>query len=311
MHNPLIADNHCKTEPGTLMPNPRHPQALRRNDNAIFHGLAALLLTAGAVFASATAEASPILDPYAFRNTSTGDGLNSRWVQTADDWRFSDYVYNGERIGDTSWGSGFWAVSDIATAMALNAGDPNLVAGAQGITRDLSFANNLYNDGWGQGTGWDKDHVRPLAPVVADSGQETNYAATFTGYIYIPQAGVYDFGIFVDDAFTLSLVGGNGSLVVGRETFIGSSGRDFYTLSGSVGGSIELAAGFYGIELDYFNRLEAGVLELGWWQPGQTEWTPISGDLLYSALPVPEPSSALLLLIAGGALVVNRRRRHH
>lgn len=270
---------------------------------ATIMGLTTLLLTTPA------AVAGPILDPYAIRTSATGDGLDAQWVQIADAWTFSNHVYNGERIGDTAWGSGFWAVGDIATAMALAPDDPNLIARAQGLTTQLSFANALYNDGWGQGTGWDKDYVRPLAPVVAASGQQTNYAATFSGYIYIPHAGLYDFGIFVDDAFSLSLVGSNGRLAVERETFIGASGRDFYTLSGHVGGSVDLASGFYGIELDYFNRLEAGVLELGWWQPGQTEWTPISGELLYSALPVPEPST-LMLLIAGSALLAQRRRRH-
>lgn len=280
-----------------------------RDEISMIRGMAAALCLTGGLMAAPAATAAPLIDPYVVRDSSAGNGLNSQWVQVADDWYFSDYVYNGERIGDTGWGSGFWAVGDIATAMALENGDPNLVARSQGLTTGLSFANNVYNEGWGPGTGWDKDYVRPLAPVVDESGQETNYAATLYGYIYIPEAGLYDFGIFVDDAFSLSLIGGNGSLDVGRETFIGSSGRGFYTLSGAVGSSIELASGFYGIEVDYFNRLEAGVLEIGWWQPDQTEWSPIDGNLLYSTLPVPEPSSALLLLIASAALLNNRRRR--
>lgn len=269
---------------------------------------AALGLIAG-LLGSPAGVAAPILDPYALRDSTRGDGLNSTWVQVNNEWRFSDYEYNGERIGDTGWGTGFWALGDIATAMALGAGDPNLVARTQGLTRDLSFANALYNSAVVPDSDWDKDYTRPLAPVVIASGQQENYAASMSGYIYIPQAGIYDFGILVDDAFSLSLIGGNGRLTVERETFIDSTGRDFYTLSGALGTEVSLAAGFYGIELDYFNRLEAGVLDLGWWQPGQSSWASITGDLLYSSLPVPEPSSALLLLIAGGALVAQRRRR--
>jgi len=295
------------------MPN-RHVDlgcASRASSARLFRHLFASLV--GGLFVGGAAIAAPILDPYVTIAPSTGDGLNIDWVQVADDWHFSSYVYNGETIGSTAWGSGFWAVGDIATAFALAGNDPNLVARSGGVSSELSYANTRYNDLWGTGSGWDKDHVRTIAPVVADSGQQTNYAASIAGYLYIAQAGLYDFGLFVDDAFSFSLIGAGGTVGVTRETFIGSSGRDFYTLSGANGGSVELGVGFYGLQLDYFNRLEAGVLDLGWWQPGDETWHAIDGSLLYSAVPtspVPEPSSVLLLLLGGSALVASRRGRH-
>jgi hypothetical protein len=294
------------------MPNLRADlhRASRAIAGRLFRPLVASLL--GGLLASAPASATPMLDPYVSIAPGSGDGLNIDWVQVADDWHFSNYVYNGQTIGSTAWGSGFWAVDDIATAFGLADGDANLVARSSGVSSGLSYANAIYNDLWGSGSGWDKDYLRTVAPVVADSGQQTNYAASITGYIYIAQPGRYDFGLFVDDAFSLSLIGAGGTLGVTRETFIGSSGRDFYTLSGANGGSIELGVGFYGLQLDYFNRLEAGVLELGWWQPGDETWHPIDGNLLYSTLPasqVPEPSPLLLLMLGGGVLAASRRRR--
>jgi len=284
--------------------------ASRAHTGRFCRHLAASLM--GALLASSAVIAAPMLDPYVTVAPGSGDGLNVDWVQVADDWHFSSYVYEGETIGSTAWGSGFWAVGDIATAFGLADGDPNLVGRSSAVSSTLSYANTIYNDLWGTGSGWDKDYLRTVAPVVADSGQQTNYAASITGYIYISQPGLYDFGLFVDDAFSLALIGAGGTLGVTRETFIGSSGRDFYTLSGATGGSVELGVGFYGVQLDYFNRLEAGVLELGWWQPGDETWHAIDGSLLYSALPsspVPEPSALLLVLLGGGALAATRRRR--
>jgi len=293
-----------------LHPHAAHTRALRVTAGRLLHRLIAGLL--GGLLTGGVAIAAPILDPYATIAPGSGDGLNVDWVQVVDDWQFSTYVYNGEAVGATNWGTGFWAVGDITTAFALADGDPNLVARSSSVSAGLSYANTLYNDLWGTGSGWDKDYARALAPVLTASGQQTNYAASFSGYLYIAQAGLYDFGVCVDDAFSLSLIGADGTVGVARETFIGSSGRDFYTLSGANGGSVELGVGFYGLELDYFNRLEVGVLELGWWQPGDEDWHAIDGSLLYSALPaatVPEPSSILLLLLGGSALVACRRVR--
>lgn len=49
----------------------------------------------------------------------------------------------------------------------------------------------------------------------------------------MPVAGLYDFGLFVDGAFSLSLIGAGGlAHTVSHDTVAGSSGRDYFTLGG-------------------------------------------------------------------------------
>ena len=58
--------------------------------------------------------------------------------------------------------------------------------------------------------------------------------------------------------------------------------------------------------MTYFNRLEAGVIDLGWRGPGATAWTSIDQGNLYNQ--VPEPTSVALFSAALLGLWGMRRR---
>ena len=168
-----------------------------------------------------------------------------------------------------------------------------------------------------------EDRERPLTPFQASNGctaqssgcaAETNYAATFSGYLYVEQAGSYDFGVFADDGFRFGLFGaGNQSLGMAHASVAGSTGRDSFTLqSFNSLSAIHLDRGYYGLSLDYFNRLEAGVIELAWTRTDTASaWTTIGNGNLSPTAPVPEPQTYAMLLLGSLmiASIVRRRRR--
>lgn len=282
------------------------------------HVIATLVLGGGVGLASTAALAAPLaLSPHTVGSPAVGSGLMSEWVQVRDDYRFSTQPWSeggapAQDIGNYSWGTGIWGVRDVAHVRALPADDPNVVARHSGISATVSFANTIYNEVVASGAygSWGHDYVRDLAPVLTEGGQQTNYAASFWGYVYVPVAGLYDFGLFIDDAFSFSLIGAEGlAYTVSHDTVAGSLGRDYYTLSGESGDLFDLAVGYYGLSLDYFNRLEAGVLDLAWRTPGSESWTGIPTSNLFPDIPVaavPEPG-VLALLGLGGLMLLRRR----
>ena len=282
--------------------------------------LTAVCVGAGLVFSSAV-HAIPTLDPLKLGSapTGTGAGLAGTWYKVENNAHFSNYSYTetdptSSRFGQTdaiknfSWGSGLWAATDIAD---IAAGKNPYVTATANTLGSISYSNNIYNNtvnSGGYGNPWAPDYNRTLTPIVGGTNScnmatkdgaacagEQNYAAIFTGYIYVATAGVYDFGVFADDGFLFNLLGANSSsLGMGHNSVAGSSGRDMYSLAeenGSTG--VNLGVGYYGIDLSYFNREEAGVIDLGWRGPGATAWSVIDNDVLYNN--VPEPSSIALI----------------
>jgi len=277
---------------------------------------------AGAIMAlSSVAQASLVLDPLRIGSAPTGpgEGLAGAWYKVDNNAHFSNYSYTetdpgSSRYGQTdaiknfSWGTGIWAATDIADIAASNA---SLVTATASSLGSVSYSNNIYNNtvtNGGYGNRWAPDYGRPLAPIVGGANNcsmgtdstaacagEQNYAAVFTGYLYVATAGVYDFGVFADDGFLFTLLGANNTqLVMGHNSVVGSPGRDLYSLAdtNSTNG-IDLGLGYYGIGLNYFNREEAGVISLGWNGPGDTAWTVINKAVLYNN--VPEPTSIALM----------------
>ena len=280
-------------------------------------------------------QAAPLLNPIvagAARPGTEGGGLSGSWYKVNTDARFSTYSYTETDpdsprwnqtgpISSFSWATGIWSVGDIA---ALATGNNPVVTATASTLSAVSFANNIYNNtvvSGGFGSPWAPDYTRPLAPLLGGQNScalttvptpgcalEENYAATFTGFVYIPVAGLYDFGVFADDGFMFSLLGAGGShLDVGQPDLVGSSGRGFFSLAAAVaqGDTIELAQGFYGIDLSYFNRLQGGVIDLSWRGPADTEFTVIDPTDLYNA--VPEPGTLALTALALAGLWFGRR----
>ncbi len=285
--------------------------------------VAACALTA--ISAQAGVTLSPLVAGTAPAGASVG-GLAGSWYQVDNTAHFSTASYTDElgttgAIGSFSWGTGIWAATDIASIVS---GQNPYVTKTATSAGAVSYANNIYNNTQASGAfgSWGEDYQRALAPIVggtnscvlqpeaqalAECGTEFNYAAVFSGYLYVSVTGTYDFGVFADDGFLFQLAGVNGSLGMAQNTVSGSTGRNLYELvSENNIGSLTLEQGYYGIDLSYFNRLEAGVIDLGWRGPGATAWTSINDDALFH---VPEPTSLALSLLSLVGLWSARRHR--
>jgi hypothetical protein len=252
-------------------------------------------------------------------------GLAGNWFKVDNNAQFSNALWNDETgtktIKSYGWGTGIWSVADVAGIAANPA--PAYITGTTTSVGAVSFANNIYNNTFISGAYgvWGTDYVRPLAPTVGAANScntttqdslacvnEQNYAAIFTGYVYVATTSFYDFGVFADDVFRFSLVGVNGMYGMSHDNVAGSSGRVQESLLTENGlSSLQLSQGFYAIELSYANRLESGVLDLGWKGPGDTGWRTIDGGDLYHV--VPEPTTLALVALAMLGLWNTRRRR--
>jgi hypothetical protein len=247
-------------------------------------------------------------------------GLTGDWYKVDNNARFSNAQWTGDTIKDTSWGTGIWSVVDVAGIAANPA--PTYVTSSTTSVGAVSYANNIYNNTFISGAYgvWGTDYVRQLAPTVGAANScttltqnssvcvnEQNYAAVFSGYVYVATASYYDFGVFADDVFNFSLIGVNGAYGMSHDNVAGSSGRVQESLLTENGlDSLQLSQGFYAIELSYANRLESGVIDLGWKGPGDTGWRTIDGGDLYHE--VPEPTT--LALVALGMFGLWRSRVH-
>lgn len=221
-----------------------------------------------------------------------GDGANSRWVQVAQDWRGSIY-------GDEAWGTGIWGLADHATVMSLNAGGPQVVQTLETVVEQINFGDQWFIDAWGQT--WDTPDLAPLFNG-QDVGAQDNWAVSFWGYIAIPIAGEYNFGVLFDDGFRFTLMGAGGNALQILQD--GLNPRDRLGFAEN----LLMLPGLYAYRLDAYDRLEAGVTQLSWQLPGASGWEIIPGSSLFTRA-VPEPATLLLLMAGLTAIGLVLRRQ--
>jgi hypothetical protein len=232
-----------------------------------------------------------------------GDGANSRWVQVANGWR-------GAIHGDAEWGTGIWGLADHDLVMGLNQGDRKVKQTLETVVEQINFADQRYIAEWSATWG-----AAELAPLFHGKGMgvgaQDNWASSFWGYIAIPELGYYNFGVLFDDGFQFTLMGADGSAQIHQD---GLNPRDRLGFSSD----LLLDPGLYSFQLDAYERLEAGVVQLSWWTPGATDWSVIPTSSLYTGLPaqatttsvraVPEPPLPLLLVAGLAALGLTTRQ---
>lgn len=255
----------------------------------IFFIAAFWLLTVGA-----NTLAAPIsLNPLVTGQYLNGDGANSQWAQVGADWRGSIY-------GNESWGTGLWGLADAQQILALPAQDPSLVNSYSGRVNTISFADVAFLDAWG--SYWGSQQLVPFFSNDANQYQD-NYAVRFSGYISILDPGSYNFGVLYDDGFSFNLFGDNALVSIAQD---GVNPRDRLGFDQD----LTLGAGLYGYELLGYERLEAGVVNLGWTQAG-SDWSTVPQSHLFTAIPtaVPEPATWPLLVFGLAIAAVLRAYR--
>jgi len=244
-----------------------------------------------ALFFQSAAQASTVtLDPIISGAFTNGNGVNSQWVQVSNDW-----------VGPSAFSQDFGGISaleDANVALGMSSGDTGFLRSTSGVMSNINAGNDLYNqlytDTWGAAS------MPPLFNT-GDPNQE-NYAGHMWGYIAAPTAGEYNFGVLYDDGFAFTIWGSNTS------QSMSANGLNPHERLG-FSSNLALQAGLYRFDLVGYNRLEAGVLSLGWWSPMTPDFAIISQANLYTS-PVPIPA-AVWLFGSGllGLIGVARRKK--
>jgi len=145
-----------------------------------------------------------------------------------------------------------------------------------------------------------------LAPIFNNTTGENqdNWASSFWGYIAITTPGAYNFGVLYDDGFRFSLFGegGNSQSIM----LDGLNPRNRLGFSEN----LLLSSGLYGFQLNAYERLEAGAVQLAWLTPEANDWALVPQAHLFAS-PIPEPSVPVLMLagLIGMMLITRRTRR--
>lgn len=96
-------------------------------------------------------------------------------------------------------------------------------------------------------------------PVITNAPTEDHFGYIFSGYIYAPETGLYDFGLISDDGSVLQI---SGIEIVNND---GSHSRK------REDGSIRLKKGYHPFELRYFEDYAGQSFQIVWATPGEDE----------------------------------------
>lgn len=107
-------------------------------------------------------------------------------------------------------------------------------------------------------------------PSISDARQEDHFAYVFSGFIYVPEKGVYEFSTISDDGSVLYI---NDKKIVDND---GSHAAIMAT------GRIALEQGFHWFKLMYFEDYEGEHLSWGWKTPSSGKHAPIPKENLRS-----------------------------
>lgn len=220
-----------------------------------------------------------------------GDGANSSWVQVSDDWR-------GNLYGHEYWGTGIWGLSDHAQVTGLTDDNPFVVQTLTARVDQINFADQRFINDWG--ASWSTPLLAPIFNNAQGENQD-NWASSFWGYISITTPGAYNFSVLFDDGFRFNLFGAGGN---SRSIL-----RDGLNSRERVGFSedLHLSTGLYGFQLEAYERLEAGAVQLAWYTPGANDWALVPQLHLFTR-PIPEPAVLLLMLAGLAAISLSARR---
>ena len=107
------------------------------------------------------------------------------------------------------------------------------------------------------------------APSIQDAPDEDHFGYIFTGYLDVPEDGIWDFGLLSDDGAVLDI---DGSRVVdndGSHSAVATFGR------------IPLKKGMHPYRIIYLEDYEGEELAWFWRAPGETRFVPVPAEKLY------------------------------
>ena len=106
-------------------------------------------------------------------------------------------------------------------------------------------------------------------PSIAGAPDEDHFAYLFSGYIDIPEDGIWSFALKSDDGSALWI---DGVCVVNND---GSHS------AATASGTIPLMKGLHPYKLVYFEDYEGQELSWSWKAPGATDFSPVPASRLY------------------------------